>query len=40
MAAMYAVYHGPSGLQRIAKNIHQAAQILKIGIFGICKLKR
>ncbi len=28
MAAMYAVYHGPKGLKRIARHIHQVAGIL------------
>ncbi|KZT02440.1 glycine dehydrogenase [Laetiporus sulphureus 93-53] len=29
MAAMYAVYHGPDGLKRIAQKVHALAQILK-----------
>ncbi len=28
MAAMYAMYHGPSGLKRIAENVHRAAVLL------------
>ncbi|MSR18898.1 MAG: glycine dehydrogenase (aminomethyl-transferring) [Phycisphaerales bacterium] len=28
MAGMYAVYHGPSGLQRIARRVHQATNTL------------
>ncbi|KAI0639594.1 glycine dehydrogenase [Trametes polyzona] len=29
MAAMYAVYHGPTNLQRIAQKVHNFAQIIK-----------
>ncbi len=32
MASMYAVYHGPSGLQRIAENIHQLTVTLAEGL--------
>jgi glycine dehydrogenase len=32
MASMYAVYHGPEGLKRIAGNIHQAAATLAEGL--------
>ena len=32
MASMYAVYHGPAGLKRIAQNIHQLAVILASGL--------
>ncbi len=32
MAAMYAVYHGPKGLKRIAERIHRLTQIAKIGL--------
>jgi glycine dehydrogenase len=32
MAGMYAVYHGPEGLQRIAEAIHRAALILDKGL--------
>jgi glycine dehydrogenase len=32
MAAMYAVYHGPHGLRRIAQRIHVAAKVLAAGI--------
>ena len=29
MAAMYAVYHGPVGLERIARKVHALTQLLK-----------
>lgn len=29
MAAMYAVYHGPNGLERIARKVHALTQLLK-----------
>lgn len=32
MAGMYAVYHGPEGIKRIAENIHQLTLILADGI--------
>ncbi|MEO5676870.1 MAG: aminomethyl-transferring glycine dehydrogenase, partial [Usitatibacter sp.] len=32
MASMYAVYHGPSGLQRIATRVHRLASILRAGL--------
>lgn len=32
MAAMYAVYHGPIGLERIAKKVHFLTQILKSAV--------
>ncbi|KAG1757161.1 glycine cleavage system P-protein-domain-containing protein [Suillus lakei] len=32
MAAMYAVYHGPVGLERIAKKVHFLTQILKFAV--------
>ncbi len=32
MAAMYAVYHGPQGLQRIARRVHRLAAILAAGL--------
>lgn len=32
MAGMYAIYHGPEGLQKIARYIHSAAVIIKDGI--------
>ncbi len=32
MAAMYAVYHGPDGLQRIAGRVHRLAAILAAGL--------
>jgi len=31
MSAMYAVYHGPSGISKIAKRVHNAALILAEG---------
>lgn len=32
MAAMYAVYHGPGGLSRIAQRIHRLAQLTELGL--------
>ncbi len=32
MASMYAVYHGPDGLTRIAQRVHRLASILKAGL--------
>ncbi len=32
MASMYAVYHGPAGLKRIARRIHDATRILAEGL--------
>ena len=32
MASMYAVYHGPSGLERIARRVHRLTAILKAGL--------
>ena len=32
MASMYAVYHGPEGLTRIAQRVHRLAAILKAGL--------
>jgi glycine dehydrogenase len=32
MAAMYAVYHGPAGLQAIARRVHRLASILAAGL--------
>ncbi|KAL6310174.1 glycine cleavage system P-protein-domain-containing protein [Sparassis latifolia] len=32
MAAMYAVYHGPTGLQRIASKVHALTQVLKSSV--------
>lgn len=32
MAAMYAVYHGPASLQRIAQKVHTFAQIIKSAV--------
>ncbi len=34
MASMYAVYHGPEGLQRIAERVHRLAGILAAGLRG------
>nr|BDD37080.1 glycine cleavage system P protein [Rhizopogon roseolus] len=35
MAAMYAVYHGPVGLERIAKKVHFFTQVLKTSLEGL-----
>ena len=35
VASMYAVYHGPAGLRRIASRIHQFAAVLAEGIRGL-----
>src|SRR5260370_38033177 len=32
MASMYAVYHGPEGLERIARNAHRGAAVLAAGL--------
>ena len=32
MASMYAVYHGPKGLQRIARRVHAMTKILAVGL--------
>src|SRR5262245_3938147 len=32
MASMYAVYHGPDGLERIARRVHRLTAILKAGL--------
>ncbi|KAH9932411.1 glycine dehydrogenase [Amylocystis lapponica] len=32
MAAMYAVYHGPDGLRRIAQKVHALTQVLKASV--------
>ncbi len=32
MAAMYAVYHGPEGLRRIARRVHALARVLQLGL--------
>jgi len=32
MASMYAVYHGPQGIERIARRVHRLASILKRGL--------
>ena len=35
MASMYAVYHGPGGLERIARRIHRQAQLLATGLASL-----
>jgi glycine dehydrogenase len=42
MASMYAVYHGPSGLQRIARRVHRATVVLAEGLaqLGIIVVNR
>ncbi|MBC7421409.1 MAG: aminomethyl-transferring glycine dehydrogenase [Bdellovibrio sp.] len=35
MAAMYAVYHGPQGLEKIAKRIHRMTQIVATGLMKL-----
>eukprot|EP01113_Clastostelium_recurvatum_P050550 TRINITY_DN959_c0_g1_i2.p1 TRINITY_DN959_c0_g1~~TRINITY_DN959_c0_g1_i2.p1 ORF type:complete len:1007 (+),score=379.76 TRINITY_DN959_c0_g1_i2:401-3022(+) len=35
MAAMYAVYHGPSGLRAIAEAVHKKTQVLAAGLAGM-----
>ncbi len=32
MASMYAVYHGPQGLQHIAARVHEVTQVLALGL--------
>ncbi len=32
MASMYAVYHGPAGLVRIARRVHTLARVLQLGL--------
>ena len=32
MASMYAVYHGPEGLKKIARRVHQGAAVLAAGL--------
>ncbi|KAJ8702254.1 glycine decarboxylase subunit P [Pleurotus ostreatus] len=32
MAAMYAVYHGPEGIKRIAERVHALTQVLKMAV--------
>ena len=32
MAAMYAVYHGPEGLLRIARRVHALGRVLQLGL--------
>jgi len=34
MAAMYAVYHGPAGLERIATKVHKFTEVLKSAAVG------
>ncbi|MEZ5836701.1 MAG: hypothetical protein R3D03_13335 [Geminicoccaceae bacterium] len=35
IAGMYAVYHGPEGLKRIARRIHRMAKILRAGLLEL-----
>ncbi|KAH9486508.1 Putative glycine dehydrogenase (decarboxylating), mitochondrial [Psilocybe cubensis] len=35
MAAMYAVYHGPAGLQRIATKVHKFTEVFKTAVIGM-----
>ncbi|MCV2392751.1 aminomethyl-transferring glycine dehydrogenase [Actinotalea sp. M2MS4P-6] len=35
VAAMYAVYHGPDGLRRIAEQVHAAAVLLRDGLVAV-----
>ncbi len=35
MASMYAVYHGPTGLNRIAKRVHELTGILRRGLVSL-----
>lgn len=35
MASMYAVYHGPSGIRRIAEDVHASAQTLRNALTGL-----
>jgi glycine dehydrogenase len=35
MASMYAVYHGPGGLRKIARRIHKQTQILRSALAGL-----
>jgi glycine dehydrogenase len=35
IAAMYAVYHGPNGLRRIAERVHSMAQLVESGLTGL-----
>ena len=41
MAAMYAIYHGPEGLKKIAERVHSLASILAAGLrkFGHVKVE-
>jgi glycine dehydrogenase len=32
MAAMYAVYHGPEGLRRVARRVHALGRVLQLGL--------
>jgi len=32
MAAMFAVYHGPDGLRRVARRVHALARVLQLGL--------
>ena len=35
IAGMYAVYHGPEGLERIARRVHRLAKILRVGLIDL-----
>ncbi|MCL4222142.1 MAG: aminomethyl-transferring glycine dehydrogenase [Phycisphaerales bacterium] len=35
MAGMYAVYHGPEGLRRIARRVHLLTQALRVGLLDL-----
>jgi glycine dehydrogenase len=35
IASMYAVYHGPEGLKRIARQVHRSAAVLAAGLRGL-----
>ncbi len=35
IAGMYAVYHGPEGLRRIAQRVHAATQTLRVGLLRL-----
>ena len=35
VSGMYAVYHGPAGLKRIAERVHAATQALRVGLLEL-----
>ncbi len=35
MAGMYAIYHGPEGLRRIGRRVHETARALRFGLLGL-----